>query len=393
MSTDEFASLDRTRSKEAKDYLANCLDSYTINPVRLSDLDEYQEPPEWVIENVQVAGQLGVLGGRYKTLKTGVALAAAVAIVLNKPFLGRFAVPRSRPVVFLSGESGKFTTMETAERICDAYGTTLRDAIGSGLHLSFELPNFGSDKQIVALQHDLRALNAEVVFIDPAYLCMGRAGNHATNLFAMGAAYKKIAESCLDVGCTPILIHHFKTAEPDRTGKPDLSELLFSGIREAVRQWVLLGRREPFRPGSGMHRLWMASGGSIGHSGIWGVDVDEGTQAADFTGRRWNVRVMEEAETEADDTARKQGEREQRRQSKEEAKQRVEDDLFLAKLAEIDPKGAGVARRVLAASLKWGRDRLDEVIDRLAGNRVEAFEAMTTSGKGRKQKVEYIRVH
>jgi hypothetical protein len=67
--------------------------------------------------------------------------------------------------------------------------------------------------------------------------------------------------------------------------------------RVASRQWLLLSRREPYRPGEGQHRLRLNIGGSAGQSGRYDLDVCEGQLELDFRGRRLDVRVSEVADS------------------------------------------------------------------------------------------------
>jgi hypothetical protein len=78
----------------------------------------------------------------------------------------------------------------------------------------------------------------------------------------------------------------FDLPEPVFAKLDDMSQ---SGFAEFARQWILLSRRKDYLDGSGLHELWMRSGGSAGHSSLWGIDVDEGSSKAGIAGERWEV--------------------------------------------------------------------------------------------------------
>ena len=146
----------------------------------------------------------------------------------------------------------------------------------------------------------------KVAIIDPLYLCFpgGKAAGGASNLYVMGSLLRGAAAACLHAGATPVFVHHAnKGASKGSTagGGLDLDDLAQTGVGEAARQWLLLNRRGPYPPGTGVHRLRLNVGGSAGHSGLFDVDVDEGRLDGRFGGRRWGVTVRDAEDDEAGD--------------------------------------------------------------------------------------------
>jgi replicative DNA helicase len=325
---------------------------FRFRPPEEFDRTEYRL--EWYVEDVLVRGQPGVLGGSKKSLKTSVAVDLAVSIGTGQSFLGRFPVARRARVGFLSGESGEATLQETFRRVCRARGVTLAT---SDVWCEFRLPQLSSRTDLAGLAAAVRAAGVEVLFLDPLYLCvlggLGAEGLQASNMYQMGPLFLNVSQTLLPLGCTPLLVHHFKMTRADPYGEPELDDLAFSGIQEFARQWVLLGRREKYEKGSGRHKLWLATGGTAaGHSGVWALDVNEGVAGKDFMGRVWEVELAAAGQARQDDrdVKRRAGLEEQAR------KDAADDNALMTALDKLSPDGhwAGYNKVQLLAKLGDG---------------------------------------
>jgi hypothetical protein len=145
-------------------------------------------------------------------------------------------------------------------------------------------------------------------------------GGDAGNLFIQGALLREMAFMCREESCSLLIIHHTKIVPKERQHEPlELSDIAWAGFQEFVRQWFLINRRTTYEPGSGNHELWLNVGSSVGHGGLWGVDVSEGVLGREST-RHWEVRVTKGAEAREQFHETRQQKRLEQRKAEDRAK-------------------------------------------------------------------------
>ncbi len=320
----------------------------SLTPAEL-DCEEYEV--EYIIPNILAAGQHGIGGGPHKVLKTLVlACDLGVSVALGGHFLGYFPVTRPARVAIMSGECGFPVLQENLRRVARAAGTELR-YVGNML-ISDRLPKFGHLDHIDAMGRFLEDNEIEVAILDPAYLALD--GGDASNVFIMGTLLRNMADVFVQHRATMILLHH-TTKPAGLDGQPiDLTNLSFAGFREFAAQWLLLNRRTPYEPGSGHHELWFSTGGRLGHSGLWGLNIDEGEYHPDAV-RRWDVQVLSADEA-----------RQATRAAAEAGREKDKDARRDAQLQEAK-------RKIVEAMLKFPEGETKSLIRDTAGLKTTVF--------------------
>jgi hypothetical protein len=342
---------------------------------------------EWLVQRLFVRGLPAVVGAPKKSMKTSLMVDLSISLATTEPFLGEFRVYRSNRVALFSGESGEATLQETLKRIARSKGIDPNNAL-PGLLWGFDLPRFTETEDMALFQSRLAEHHVEVVIVDPSYLCVlagvGSGGAQASNAFQMGPLYQTFGNACRSAGATPILVTHFRiTRRENAFDQPDMDDLVYAGLQEWARQWLLLSRRERYVPGTGQHRLWLAVGGSSGQGGAWSLDIDEGVIDEDFSGRFWSVTVS--TATEQIQTQKSAADQ------KREAKARKQDDDENAIMATVDrlaKESEGVAGFTQTVTLSdVPKDRAKRAIDRLKTKQlIQDADYLTRSGVGNKAK-------
>lgn len=258
-----------------------------------AELAEWNHGLHWLVEDVLVAEQPGVIGGAKKCLKTSFAMDLGVTVALGDQqprnrFLGKFPCGPPKNVAFISGESGAAATINLLERVCASKGVMPSDVPNLIVATSVRLLHSREGRRQITAE--LRDRGIELAIIDPLYLALPGIAGDASNLFAMGQALQLVSGCILEAGATPLLLHHCrKGKKPGDT--PDLDDLTMCGVGEFARQWILLQREGAFNPKTGGHDLLMAVGGTAGHASRHEVHVEEGVADAQFGGRYWRPTV------------------------------------------------------------------------------------------------------
>ncbi len=167
-----------------------------------------------------------------------------------------------------------------------------------------------------AFRRFLDADGIEVVIIDPVYLCLPCDINPA-NLFDIGRLLRSVSDVCREAGATPVLVHHLKKTVANPYVPGQLEDIGWAGFQEFFRQWLLINRREAYEPGSGMHRLWLSTGGSAGHSSLVGLNVYEGVyDPHGAIPRVWEVSVLKPKDVIASEALRQEDAKEEQAETR-----------------------------------------------------------------------------
>ena len=254
-----------------------------------ADLDAGDFELEYLIDGILVAGQPAIMAGPQKTLKTNVSIDLALSLATGHPFLGEFFINGRMNAGIMTGESGAATVQETSRRVARSKGWTLSSV--EGMFVSFDIPDLTSQSSVAEIRRFIKKNDLRCLVVDPIYMAMSGVADNASNVFAMGSRLAPLGDLVKQTGCAVVLCHHTRKTRENHFEPPKLEDIAFAGFQEFARQWLLLGRRvayDPEQPGS--HQLWLEVGGSAGHAGRWGLDIEEGSRA-DAGGRSWSVDV------------------------------------------------------------------------------------------------------
>lgn len=210
----------------------------------------------WLVQGVWPDASHGPIAGAKKSLKTYSSMDLALSVASGLPFLGRFAVPQPRPVLYLLGEGGRVPGRRRFERIADSKCVDAAELAGDGMLLyAYDVAPLDSPEFLDFIRRTLDETQPGLVVMDSLY-AFHPAIDNVGNLYERGPMLAALGHEF--EGCSLALNDHFNKNTP---GGLDLDYIAQSGMGAWANSWMLQAHREDPRVDEGEFRLTVQFGG------------------------------------------------------------------------------------------------------------------------------------
>jgi RecA-family ATPase len=221
-----------------------------VQPMMVHSWTDFMTIPthtRWLIEDSWIDQSVGFISGRAKSFKTWIALDLGMSVLSGSPFLGKFPVGRTGPIIFVQEEDPKATIQERMRLISKPKGMLPRATVISDSLIELEFPEY--PMHIINLQgftlkdefklQQLRQLIATVrpimVILDPLIVMLGGTDeNKGSDISMLLQECKMWRET---YGCSVLIVHHWKkakTEDGDRGGEHIYGSFAFHAWLESA---------------------------------------------------------------------------------------------------------------------------------------------------------------
>jgi hypothetical protein len=213
-------------------------------------------PPRWLIRDIWTAGSHGIWGGEPKTSKTTLGLALGLAVASGRPFLGKYRVDTSGPVLMVQEENSLVDVQDKLRKLANHAGllgdfdATPAGRGSLGKHtITIKFPedvplrmlnNHGLDltdsEHRYMLEREIQATRPKLVILDPLYLLMPTVDINRSDEVSFYLRYLLHLRNSYD--CAIILVHHqhkFNESSKGRVrGQRLMGSALFHGWSDSA---------------------------------------------------------------------------------------------------------------------------------------------------------------
>jgi hypothetical protein len=171
--------------------------------------------PRWLVEDIWTAESHGIIGGEPKTSKSTLALALGLAVASGRPFLGRFPVHTTGPVLVVQEENSDWVMQDRLARIAASY------EIDPAWDLDLWLVNhrgisLGDENDRESLVADIERIRPVLLVLDPLYLMLGSADENRAH--EIRPVLQWLLQLRYEYKLAVAVIHHFRKQPSDGKG-------------------------------------------------------------------------------------------------------------------------------------------------------------------------------
>ena len=203
--------------------------------------------PGWLIEDIWLRGSHGMVAGEPKTFKSTIAMDLAISVASGTPFLNKYKVMETGPVIILQNENAEWIMKDRTEKI-----TASKDLIGSvnwpKVTFAPELPitflnnsgyNLSDPGDMKTLEDMIKVIKPVLVILDPLYLMFEGDINSAKDLMPVLQWLMHIKNT---YRTSVLVVHHWnKGGASPRGGQRMLGSTTLHGWVESAMYFSVNG--------------------------------------------------------------------------------------------------------------------------------------------------------
>ena len=190
----------------------------------LDDLLLHAERPEWLVEDMWMAKNVGWIAGEGKSYKSVMSLDLALSVASGHPFLGKFKVNDPGTVLMLQEEDPIWRVAHRIQAMAAAKGITDMDVAVTENSMSLNLKNTGlplhvsiggrltfmDEGKMDAVRRMIDIKRPKIVILDPMFMLS--AGMDEFKSGEMAGVLNTLKQWRNEFECAIAVVHHFRKA-------------------------------------------------------------------------------------------------------------------------------------------------------------------------------------
>lgn len=201
----------------------------------------------WLIDDAWVDQTVGFISGRSKSYKTWIALDLALSLISGAPFLGRYPVRRTGPVLLIQEEDPASILQDRLRIIAKNKGMLPQAEITAKGEILLHFPEFplhiinlqgfslGAQEKVDQVRRLIAEINPVMVILDPLVVMMGSVDEYKASEVAIVLQSVKMWRE--EFGCSVIIVHHWnksKMEDAERGGQHMYGSFAFHAWLESA---------------------------------------------------------------------------------------------------------------------------------------------------------------